>query len=131
MRTLNKVQLLGRLGRDPEMKFTGDGSKAVTTVTLATNSRRKNAAGGWDEDTEWHSLVAWDKLAETLNEYGRKGSLIYVEGRLQTRQWEKNGQKHSKTEIVISDLILLDSKGERPAPTSGGIDDDGDMDVPF
>jgi single-strand DNA-binding protein len=114
MRTLNSVQLIGRLGRDPELKYLGSG-KAVTTVTLATNSNRKDANGAWQEETEWHSLVAWDTLAETLNEYGRKGSLLFVSGRLQTRAWEKDGQKHSKTEVVISDLILLDPKSRGEA----------------
>ena len=128
-RTLNQVNLIGRLGRDPEMRYLGSG-KPVTTVTLATNSNRKDAAGAWQEETEWHSLVAWDKVADTLNEYGRKGSLIFVSGRLQTRQWEKDGQKHSRTEIVISDLILLDSKdATRPAPGAGA--EDAEDDVPF
>jgi single-strand DNA-binding protein len=130
MRTLNSVQLIGRLGRDPEMRYLGSG-KPVTTVTLATNSRRKNAAGDWDEETEWHSLVAWDKLAETLNEYGRKGSLLFVSGRLQTRQWEKDGQTHSRTEVVLNELILLDPKGATPA-TAERVDHlDDDADVPF
>lgn len=133
-RTLNKVMLLGRLGKDPEMKYVPSGT-AITTVSLATNHRRKNG-DTWEEETEWHALVAFDKLAETLNEYGRKGSLIYVEGRLQTRSWEQDGQKRYKTEIVINELILLDSKDEgrtaTPAARFAAVaSDDATDDLPF
>lgn len=132
-RSLNKVQLIGRLGRDPEMKYLPS-SKAFTTFSLATNSRRQSSAGAWEDQTEWHNVVCWDKLAETANEYLRKGSQVFISGRLQTRQWEgKDGQKQQRTEIVADDLILLDPKdeGRAPAPASGGIDDDGDLAIPF
>lgn len=130
MRSLNSVQLIGRLGRAPELKYTGS-SKPVATFTLATNSNRRNAAGGWDEETEWHTCVAWEKLAETANQLLTKGSLVYVTGRLQTRQWEKDGQKQQRTEIVINDLIALDGRAEA-RPTVGAVAAaEDDEDVPF
>lgn len=130
-RTLNHVQLIGRLGRDPEMRYLNSG-KAVVSFTLATNHATKNAAGGWDETTEWTPCTAWDKLAETANQYLSKGSQVYVAGRLQTRTWEKDGQKHSRTEVVVNELILLDSKRDVAPVAAERVDHlDDDTDVPF
>jgi len=126
-RSLNKVLILGRLGRDPEIRYTGSG-KAVATFTVATSQTWKDQGGENQERTEWHRIVAWDRLGEICNEYLTKGSQVYIEGRLQSRDWEdSNGNKRSTTEIVANDLIMLGSKGgekrqerptqNKPAPT--------------
>ncbi len=103
---LNKVQLIGRLGKDVDSKFTANG-KAVTTFSIATSGGSKD-----NPVTEWHNIVAWEKLAEIARDYLAKGSRIYVEGRLTTRSWDdkESGQKRYKTEIVATDIIMLDSK---------------------
>ena len=108
-RTLNKVTLIGRLGRDPEMRYTASGT-AVTTFTLATNRFRQGADGQPQEETDWHTIVTWDKLAETCNQFLSKGRLVYVEGHLQTRSWEQDGQKRYKTEVIAHEMLILDSK---------------------
>jgi single-strand DNA-binding protein len=108
-RTLNKVSLIGRLGKDPEMRYTASGA-AVTTFTLATNRMTKAADGTAQEETDWHTIVAWDKLAETCNQYLTKGRQVYIEGRLQTRTWEQDGQKRYKTEVIAHEMLILDSK---------------------
>ncbi len=115
-RTLNKVQLIGRLGADPEGRFTSGGVQVVT-LSLATNRQWQGKDGSLQEETDWHTVVAWDKLAQLCAEYLSKGRLIYVEGRIHTRSWESNGQKQFKTEIIASDMLMLDSKnqaGEEP-----------------
>lgn len=110
--TVNKVILIGRLGRDPELRYTPDGT-AVATLNLATNVIWKDKDGNQQERTEWHRIVAWRKLAEICGEWLKKGSHIYVEGRLQTRSWEdKNGVKRFTTEIVADRMQMLDRKGE-------------------
>ena len=138
-RTLNKATLIGRLGRDPEMRYTASGT-AVTTFTLATNRFRQGLDGQPQEETDWHTIVTWDKLAETCNQFLTKGRLVYVEGHLQTRSWEQDGQKRYKTEVVAREMIILDSKdrGEgAPVPGYGrealvavGADTEAD-DLPF
>jgi len=113
---LNKVQLTGRLGADPEMRFTPQGT-AVTTFRVASNRTWKTAEGEQREDTEWFSIVAWNKLAEICNQYLNKGTRIYIEGRSQTRSWveEQSGQTRYKTEIVANDMIILDGRREGDA----------------
>src|SRR6476661_2418609 len=106
-KTLNKVTLLGHVGRDPEMRYTASGA-AVTSFTVATNRMTRAADGSSQEETEWHPVVAWDKLAETCNQDLHKGSKVYIEGRLQTRSWEQDGQKRYKTEIIAYEMIMLD-----------------------
>jgi single-strand DNA-binding protein len=138
-RSLNKVTLIGRLGRDPEMRYTASGT-AVCTFTLATNRFRQGQDGSPQEDTDWHTVVTWDKLAETCNQFLSKGRLVYVEGALQTRSWEQDGQKRYKTEVVAREMIILDTKdrGEqfggnghgREALVPVGADADAD-DLPF
>ncbi|ABX06742.1 MAG TPA: single-stranded DNA-binding protein [Herpetosiphon sp.] len=110
---LNKVQLTGRLGADPEMRFTPQGT-AVTTFRVASNRSWKTAEGEQREDTEWFSIVAWNKLAEICNQYLNKGTRVYIEGRSQTRSWveEQSGQTRYKTEIVANDMIILDGRRE-------------------
>ena len=120
-RSINKVTLLGHLGKDAETKFTPSGV-AVTNFTLATSRRWKDQQSGeWKEETEWHRVVMW--RSENVSNYLLKGKQVYVEGRLQTRSWEdKDGQKRYTTEIVCEDLILLggrgDSTGEFAPPAS-------------
>jgi single-strand DNA-binding protein len=108
---LNKVMLIGRLGQDPELKYTQSGV-ALVNFSLATGSKWKDQEGNWQERTEWHNLKAWRGLAETCSNYLKKGSKIYAEGRLETSNWEdENKKKHYKTEIVLDEMIMLDSKG--------------------
>lgn len=106
---LNRVMLTGRLGADPEMRFTPQGS-AVTTFRVASNRTWKTAGGEQKEETEWFSVVCWNKLAEICNQYLTKGSRVYIEGRAQTRSWEDatSGQTRYKTEVVASEMIMLD-----------------------
>jgi|SRR6185437_10842486 len=118
--SVNKVILVGRLGRDPETRFTG-GGQAVANFTLATDSTYKDRSGERQKKTEWHRIVVWSKLAEICQQYLKKGSLIYIEGRLQTREWEdKSGQKRSTTEIVASEMRMLGSRSEGAAAGAGG-----------
>ena len=121
MKSLNKVQIIGNLGKDPEVKYTASGT-AVANFSIATNERFKDKAGEWQDRTEWHNIVVWQKLAEIAGEYLKKGGKVYVEGRLQTRSWEKDGQTKYTTEIVGSDLILLDSRPvlDKPVASRGG-----------
>lgn len=107
-RSLNKVLLIGRLGADPEMRYTGSGMP-VTTFSLATNRHWTDKEGSAQEETDWHNVVAWDRLAQICNDHLAKGRLVYLEGRLRTRTYEANGQKHYRTEIVASDMLMLDS----------------------
>ncbi|HEV2617068.1 MAG TPA: single-stranded DNA-binding protein [Candidatus Acidoferrales bacterium] len=118
--SVNKVILVGRLGRDPETRFTG-GGQAVANFTLATDSTYKDRSGERQKKTEWHRIVVWSKLAEICQQYLKKGSLVYIEGRLQTREWEdKSGQKRSTTEIVASEMRMLGSRSEGAAAGAGG-----------
>jgi single-strand DNA-binding protein len=117
-KSVNKVILIGNLGKDPELKHTSSGT-AVATMTVATNERFKDKSGEWQDKTEWHNVVLWQRLAEIAAEYLKKGRSVYVEGRLQTRSWEdKQGQKRYTTEIVASDLVLLGGGGR--GEDSGG-----------
>ena len=115
MSDLNKVMIIGRLGADPELRFTSSGAP-VTTFNVAVN-RKYTQDKESKESTEWFSIVAWNKQAESCNQYLVKGSMVYVEGRLHTRTWEgQDGQKHYRTEVIASQVIFLDKKqatGER------------------
>ena len=112
-RSLNKVILIGNLTRDPELRYTPQGT-AVCTLGLATNYSWTTEQGEKKESVEFHRLVAWNKLAEICSQLLFKGRKIYVEGRLQTRQWEgQDGASRQTTEIVISDMIILDSRREQ------------------
>lgn len=112
-KSLNRVQLIGNLGKDPEIKYTPQGT-AVAKIAIATNERFKDKSGEWQDRTEWHNVVLWQRLAEIAGEYLKKGGKVYVEGRLQTRSWDdkQTGQKKYMTEIVASDIILLGGRGE-------------------
>jgi single-strand DNA-binding protein len=143
-RSLNKVMLLGRLGADPEIKYIPSG-QAVSNFNLATSYSWKDDSGNLQTKTDWHRIVVWGKMAETCHEYLKKGSKLYLEGSLQTRQYEdKDGQKRYITEVRMNDMIMLDSKGsgenvnrnsapssdqpgndlDAPATTKSSVDDD-------
>jgi len=110
-RSLNKVMLLGRLGADPEIKYIPSG-QAVSNFNLATSYSWKDDSGNLQTKTDWHRIVVWGKMAEICHEYLKKGSKIYLDGTLQTRQYEdKDGQKRYITEVKMTDMIMLDSKG--------------------
>ena len=123
-RGINKVILVGNLGRDPETRYMPSGG-AVTNVSIATSKGWKDRdSGEQKERTEWHRIVFFNKLAEIAGEYLKRGSKVYIEGELRTRDWEKDGQKHYTTEVVASEMQMLDSRGEMGGggPSSGGQD---------
>lgn len=112
--------LIGRLGQDPEVRYT-QSNTAVATLSIATSERFKDGNGEYQERTEWHRVVAWGRLAEICQQYLNKGSLVYIEGPLQTRQWEdKQGQKRYTTEIKALQMTMLDSKGSGGGNDGGG-----------
>jgi len=115
---VNKAILIGRLGKDPEVRYTPDGAM-VTNFNLATDEQWKDKNGEKVQKTEWHRIVTFGKLAEICGNYLVKGKLIFVEGRIQTRSWEdKEGVKRYTTEIVASNMQMLDSKGQNKADES-------------
>ncbi|HEX6466321.1 MAG TPA: single-stranded DNA-binding protein [Terriglobales bacterium] len=120
-KSVNKVILVGNLGKDPEVKYTPSGV-AVAKFSLATNERFKDKSGEWQDRTEWHNIVAWQRLAEIVGEYVKKGSKLYIEGKLQTSSWDdkESGQKKYRTEIVANDLVLLSGRGEGGEEGGGG-----------
>ena len=150
-KSINKVTLLGNLGKDPEIKFLPSG-QAVANFSIATTDRYKDKAGEWQDRTEWHNVVAYARTAEIVRDYVKKGNKLYVEGRLTTRSWDDKdtGKKVYRTEIVVNDLVLIGGRGDgegggsysgsrqgssqgaysQPAPDYGdtGITDD---DIPF
>lgn len=145
MGSLNKAMIIGRLGADPEVRYT-QSNTAVATLNVATNERFKDGNGEWQERTEWHRVVAWSWLAEFAQKYVKKGSQVYIEGPIQTRSWEdRDGQKRYTTEIKALTIELLDNRSgnttidnsvsqEPQAQQTGPIDlsnDDFDDDLPF
>ena len=117
--SVNKAILVGRLGKDPETRYTG-GGQAVCNFTLATDETYKDRNGERQKRTEWHRIVVWGKQAEIAQQYLHKGSLIFVEGRIQTRQWDdKEGQKRSTTEIVATNFRMLGGRGDAAAAGAG------------
>jgi len=138
---LNKVFLIGNLGQDPEVRHTNSG-QPVANLRLATSRRVKDRDGNWGDQTEWHSVVCFARTAETAGQYLRKGSKVFVEGRLQTRSWEdREGKKQYRTEVVAEQLKFLDARGgggaggESNGGYAGRSDDAGEMpgddDIPF
>jgi single-strand DNA-binding protein len=121
-RGLNKVMVIGHLGKDPEMRYTPSG-RPVTTFTLAVSRTWNSADGERHTETEWFNVVAWGNLAEICKQYLTKGQQVYVEGRLQTRRWEdKEGQKHTSVEIVAGEMMML---GERRDSTQSAEESSG------
>jgi single-strand DNA-binding protein len=119
-RSLNKVLLLGNLGRDPEVRYTSSG-KAVASFTLATSQRWKDQDGNEQERTEWHRVVAWGRLGEICGEFLSKGRQIFVEGRIQSREWEdQDGNRRTTVEVIANDMIML---GGGNAPQAYGRDE--------
>jgi single-strand DNA-binding protein len=153
-RSVNKVTLLGNVGKDPEIRSSASGVM-VANLTLATSSNQKDAQGNWQEHTEWHNLVAFNRTAEIVRDYVKKGSKLYIEGKIQTRSWDdkETGAKRYRTEIIVNELILLTSRDEssggynrgasssasaanfdqRPPAAAGGQDETmiSDDDIPF
>jgi single-strand DNA-binding protein len=113
--SVNKVILVGRLGKDPETRYTSSG-QAVCNFSLATDETYRDRAGERQKRTEWHRIVVWGKQAEIAQQYLRKGSLIYLEGRIQTRQWDdREGQKRTTVEIVANSFRMLGGRGDAAA----------------
>ena len=124
---INKVILVGNLGQDPKVKYTAGGA-AVTTLSLATSESWKDKDTGSDQErTEWHRVVLWRRLAEIAGEYLKKGSKVYIEGQLQTRKWEQDGQTRYTTEVIGRDMQFLDSRGNSSANNSSYEDTNQDM----
>lgn len=119
-KSVNKVILIGNLGKDPEIKYT-PGGMPVARLTLATNERFKDKEGNWQDRTEWHNLVAFQRTAEIAGEYLKKGRTVYIEGSLRTNSWDdkESGQKKYRTEIIVNDLVLLGG-GQREGGEGGG-----------
>ena len=137
MSGINKVILIGNLGQDPETRHLPSGG-AVTNISIATSETWKDKdTGEKKEKTEWHRVVFFNRLAEIAGEYLKKGSKVYVEGSLQTRSYDKDGQKHYSTEIKARELQMLDGRSEGGSARQGGggppppSDDDFDDDIPF
>lgn len=134
MKSLNRVQLIGRLGKNPEVRYTSNGS-AVANFSMATNETWTGKDGQKNERTEWHNIVAWNKLGEICGEYLTKGKQVYIEGRLTTRSWEdRDGKPRYTTEIVASNMIMLGGAGKDSSASqefspkdSSSIEDD----IPF
>lgn len=116
---VNKVMLIGHLGRDPEVRYTQSG-KSVANFSLATTERFKDSQGSPQERTEWHTIVAWGRLAEICGQYLVKGKQVYIEGRLQTREWDdRDGNKRRTTEVIASEMQMLGRKGDQPSAPRG------------
>ena len=133
MAGINKSIILGRLGRDPETRFTQDG-KAICNFSVATSEEWKDKdSGEKKERTEWHRCVAFGRLGEICGEYLKKGSQVYIEGRLQTRPWEKDGVTRYTTEIVVAQMQMLgsSSSGQKESAPSASYPEDGDSSIPF
>ena len=119
-RSVNKVTLLGNVGKDPEIRSTAGGNM-VANLTLATSDSQKDAQGNWQERTEWHNLVAFKRTAEIVRDYVKKGSKLYIEGKITNRSWDdkESGQKRYKTEILVNELVLLSSRDEGSGGSGG------------
>jgi single-strand DNA-binding protein len=130
MRGVNRVMLIGNLGKDPDMQFL-EGNIGVAKFSLATTETYKDRSGKLISQTEWHTIVLWRGLAELAQKYLHKGSLVYIEGRLKTRSWEdKEGNKKFATEIVGDNLIMLDKRTDGTTAGTDGMDNLGSGDIP-
>jgi single-strand DNA-binding protein len=145
-KSVNKVILVGRLGRDPELKYTASGTPFCRFSMATDDSWNDKGTGERQERTEWHNIVAWDRLAEICNQYLTKGKLVYIEGSLQTREWDdQEGNKKKTTEIRARDMVMLSGgagegagggprrsmAAEAPAGNGGGVSTITDDDIPF
>jgi single-strand DNA-binding protein len=141
-KSVNKVILVGNVGKDPEVKYAPSGV-AIAKFSLATNERFKDKSGEWQDRTEWHNVLAWQRLAEIVGEYVHKGDKLYIEGKLQTSSWEdrQSGDKKFRTEIVARDIVLLGTSDaperetrrvdEEREPVVAGAGEITDEDIPF
>jgi single-strand DNA-binding protein len=144
-KSVNKVILVGNVGKDPEVKYSPSGTP-IAKFSLATNEKYKDRSDEWQERTEWHNIVAWQRLAEIVGEYVKKGAKLYIEGKLQTSSWEdrESGTQKYRTEIVARDLVLLGShenggggedrsnrNGDERQPVYAGSAEITDEDIPF
>ncbi len=128
--SVNKVILVGRLGRDPETRYTS-GGQAVCNFSIATDRSYKDRTGQTQKQTEWHKIVAWSKLAEICQQYLKKGSQIFIEGRIQSRQWEdKEGNKRTSFEIVANEMRMLGSRADAGASRSAPAAEPGEAHEP-
>ena len=135
MASVNKIIVIGNLGKDPEMRFTPNGNP-VTSFSVATNRGYTTSAGERREETEWFNVVTWNKLAEQCNQFLTKGRLVYVEGRFHMRAWEgQDGQKHYQSEIIANSVRFLDRQAVAPLPgekvEEAGVDELEPEDIPF
>jgi single-strand DNA-binding protein len=118
--SVNKVILVGRLGRDPETRYTG-GGQAVANFSLATDETYKDRNGERQKRTEWHRITAWGRLAEICQQYLKKGTMVYIEGRIQSREWQdKEGQKRTSFDIVANTMKMLSARGDAAAAAGAG-----------
>jgi len=120
-KSVNKIILLGNVGKDPEFRATAGGT-TVANFSLATTDRTKDQTGNWTDRTEWHNLVAFQRTAEIVRDYVKKGSKLYIEGKIQTRSWDDktSGEKKYRTEVLVNELVLLSGKGEGGSEGGGG-----------
>jgi single-strand DNA-binding protein len=135
MLTLNKVMIIGNVGTDPEMRFTPNGNP-VTSFRVATNWVYTTPEGERKQETEWFTVVAWNRLAENCNQFLGKGQRVYAEGRLRTRSWEsQDGLRRSRSEVIANRVLFLDRQGAAPLPTEGadeaGTGEPEPEDIPF
>lgn len=127
-KSLNKVQIIGNLGKDPESKMTTTG-KSVSNFSVALSERYKDKSGNWQDKTEWVNVVVWERLSELASQYLHKGSKVYIEGRISTRSYDKDGVTKYITEVVGQELILLDGKPSTSEQAAQPVVDDSD--IPF
>ena len=135
-KSVNRWVGLGNVGKDPEVKSISGGT-LVANFSITTTDRQKDAAGNWQDHTDWTNLVAFGRTAEIVRDYVKKGSKLYVEGKLQTRSWEKDGQKHYRTAVIVNDLSLLSGRDDENKVSSSKVSetttapDIDDSDIPF
>jgi len=127
MKALNRVQLIGNIGKEPEISYLPNGT-AVAKLSIATTDSYKNKQEEWQETTEWHKVIVFGTLAQNVEKYLKKGSKVYIEGKLKTRSWEKDGVKHYATDIMGNEMLFLDGKSDKKVEKKQE-DDDGD--IPF
>ncbi|MCX6013017.1 MAG: single-stranded DNA-binding protein [Chloroflexi bacterium] len=131
MAGLNKVMIIGNLGKDPEMRFTPNGNP-VTSFSVATSRSYTSPEGERKQETEWFDVVTWNRLAETCNQFLTKGKRAYIEGRLRTRSWEgQDGQKHSRIEIIANTVLFLDRQAAATMPEDASSAEIEPEDIPF
>jgi single-strand DNA-binding protein len=132
MKTVNRVTILGNVGKNPEVRAAPSGA-IIANFSIATTDRYKDKAGEWKESTDWHNIASFGKLAEIVRDYVKKGSPVYVEGKLRTRSWEKDDQKQYRTEVIADNIVLLGSgkPSERAVEAVEQEAEQDDLSIPF